>query len=463
MLKVAIVGAGPAGFFAAAELLRKEGCAVDVFDRLPAPFGLVRHGVAPDHPAIKSVTERYDAAAKGAGARFRLLGNVEVGRSLALDELRERYHAVVLAYGAQSSRRLGIDGEDLAGVYSASEFVGWYNGHPDCAAAGFDLSARRAVVVGVGNVALDVARILLKPLAELARTDISDLALSALALRDVEEVVLLGRQGPAQAAFTPPELAEMAQIDGADLVIAPEDRELDPETDSRAARGTLDPLAERKLKALARAQPAPRPGRRIARVRFWTSPVEIVGRGRVEGVRVRRNRLVRGPDGLGRLEAIGQSELVECGLVFRSIGYRVQAFQGVPFDSAAGVVPHRHGQVMREGVPEPGLFVTGWAKRGPRGVIGSNKPDAQETARCLLEAYHAGALPPPRCGQDVEALLSSRKVPFVSYPEWQLLDSLEVEAGRAAGRPRRKFTDAPSMLRALAEGDQGDAERAGGE
>ena len=453
MLRVAIIGAGPAGFFATAELLKVKGARIDLFDRLPVPFGLVRHGVAPDHPGIKSVVDRYDESALAAGARFRLLGNVQVGRDLTLDELRRRYHAVVLATGAAESRRLGIPGEDLSGVHPASDFVGWYNGHPDQSDVRVDLSAERAVVIGVGNVALDVARILLKPADELARTDISDRTLQALARRGTREVVLLGRGGCAQAAFTPPELSEVGQIEGVDLVVSAQDRELDSDTASRLARGTLDNLIERKLDAVAKAREQAQEGRKTARVRFWTSPVEFLGEGgRVVGVRVRRSPI----PGRAIAPTGSPDEVVPCGLVFVSAGYRVQPLPGAPFDEALGSVPHRRGQVVRAGGGSdaegevPGLFVTGWAKRGPRGVIGSNKPDAQETVRTLLEAFRAGRLPSPIApDDDVEAALASRGVPVVSYPDWKLLDGLEVEAGRPEGRPRRKFTDAASMLEAL--------------
>ena len=450
LLRVAIVGAGPAGFFAAAELLKVPFARVDVYDRLPAPFGLVRHGVAPDHPMVKSVTERYHESAHAAGTRFRLLGNVEVGRDVSLAELKGRYHAGILAYGANQSRRLDIPGAGLLGVHSASTFVGFYNGHPDCAQASFDLSADRAVVVGVGNVALDVARVLLKPLHELARTDISDRALRVLEDRRVREVVLLGRSGPAQAAFTPPELSEMGQIEGCDLVIASQDRVLDPETARRVQLGTLDNLTGRKLDAIALARPSPRPGRKVVRVRLWTSPVEIVGLERAEAVRLQRNRMEKSPSGSWQLVPEGPTELLEAGLVFSSIGYQVEPLPDAPFDPKGGVVPHRRGQVLDGGAPVPGLFVTGWAKRGPHGVIGANKPDAQETTRCLLEAWRAQALPAPQ-GEEIEALLQSRGVAFVSYPDWRLLDTLEVDAGQDAGRPRRKFVDAESMLRALAQ------------
>ncbi|MGC4115371.1 MAG: FAD-dependent oxidoreductase [Myxococcales bacterium] len=453
MLKVAIIGAGPAGFFAAAELLRVKGTTVDLFDRLPTPFGLVRHGVAPDHPDIKSVIDRYDESALAAGPRFRLLGNVEIGKDVSLAELQRRYHAVLLSYGASKSRSLGIPGEGLPGVYPASDFVGWYNGHPDQAASRFDLSAERAVVVGVGNVALDVARILLKPLAELERTDMSSLALDALARRQVREVTLLGRQGCAQAAFTPPEPLQSAEIDGTDFVITPDDRVLDSETASRLARGTLDNPTERKLDAIAKAREAARAGRKVAQLRFWTSPVAILGTSRVEGVRVARNALLPGPDGVPRLTPTGQTEDIPCGAVFTSIGYGVQPFPGVPFDAARGCVSHRRGQVTDEsGQPVPGLFVAGWAKRGPRGVIGSNKPDAQETVRTLIDAARAKSLPEPQLlGEDIVAALSRSGVRCVSFPDWKLLDGFEVEAGRSEGRPRRKFTDAGAMLEALAQ------------
>jgi ferredoxin--NADP+ reductase len=450
-LRIAVVGAGPAGFFATAELLARPDVArVDMFDRLPTPYGLVRHGVAPDHQGIKAIARKYDGSAEGAGGRFRLFGNVEIGKDLALEELRTRYHAVVLAFGAQSNRRLGIPGEELPGVHPASVFVGWYNGHPDCVENRYDLSGERAIVIGVGNVGLDVSRVLVKTPAELRATDISDVALAALAENRTREVVLVGRGSLAQATFTPKEVEELAELPGLDLVARTADRALDPVSARDPA--ALDPRVRQNLELVARhAREEAAPGHRAVRLRFFLSPREIVGDERVRAVRFDVQRAVE-RNGRVDFEPTGRVEEIACGIVLRAIGYRVIPFPGVPYDEPTASVPHDRGQVLQAtgGPAAAGLFVTGWAKRGPSGVIGTNKPDAAETVATLRAAAATGTLPPPRGCEDVEAVLRARGVRFVTFSDWKLLDGIEVEDGRGEGRPRRKFTDVPSMLDALA-------------
>jgi ferredoxin--NADP+ reductase len=460
-LKVAVVGAGPAGFFATSDLLKRADLRVrvDMFDRLPTPYGLVRHGVAPDHQSIKAIAQRYARDADAGGPRFRLFGNVEVGRDVSVEELKKRYHAIVFAFGAQSNRRLGIPGEELFGVHPASVFVGWYNGHPDCVLSTFDFEVERAVVVGVGNVALDVARVLLKSPADLRQTDISGAALAALQRNRIQEVVLLGRQTQAQAAYTPAELEELTRIPGCDLVVSPEDRALDEQSARQLADGSLDPRVRKNIQIIAdKALAEPRSGRKCVRLRFRSSPLEILGSERVEGLLVGENRVFVEGDEL-RVARGSRTHTIACGQVFRSIGYKVAPFPGVPYDEATSSVPQEKGQVLTlEGKPVPGYFVTGWAKRGPTGVIGTNKPDASETVAMLFAAQERGELgEAPLAGPDGEilTLLSERQVQYVSFPDWKLLDQVEQELGKVSDRPRLKFTDIPSMLKALGESKMG--------
>ncbi len=460
-LKVAVVGAGPAGFFATADLLKRADpkCQVDMFDRLPTPYGLVRNGVAPDHQSIKAIAGRYAKDAEGGGARFRLFGNVTIGRDVTVEELKQRYHAIVFAFGAQSNRRLGIPGEELYGVHPASVFVGWYNGHPDCIQAVYDFQVERSVIVGVGNVGLDVARVLLKSPSELRRTDMSDVALEALQNNEIREVVILGRHTQAQATYTPPELEELAHLEDCDLVVSPTDREIDALTKRQLADATLDPRVRKNLQIVQeKALAEPRPGRKFVRLRFFATPVEVVGSERVEGLRIAENRVfVEG--GEVRMEPTPDVEVLRCGQVIRSIGYKVAPLPGVPYDESTSSVPHAKGQVLDlEGRPVPGYFVTGWAKRGATGVIGTNKPDATETVATLVAAQTQGTLgPPPLDGAEGEivALLAERQVQYVSFPDWKLLDQIETFQGKASDRPRRKFTDVPTMLKALAEAKMG--------
>jgi ferredoxin/flavodoxin---NADP+ reductase len=396
-LRVAVVGSGPAAFFTAEPLLGRTDRAVtvDMFERLPAPFGLVRFGVAPDHQKIKSVTRSFDKVARRPG--FRFFGNVDVGAHLTLDDLRRHYHVICFATGAQTDRRLGIPGEDLARSHPATEFVAWYNGHPDYRDLVFDLSVRRVAVIGVGNVAVDVARILSRTPAELARTDIADYAETALAASGVREVYLIGRRGPVQAAFTTPEVRELGELEGADVVVPPEDVVLDPL--SRAALAAADDRAlEKKVEILQDYSARQRTGKpRTLTLRFLLSPVEILAddAGGVRAMRLVRNRLEDDGRGGARAAATGQIEELPVDLVFRSVGYRGMAIPGLPFDERSGTVPHERGRVMAGGAPLPGVYVSGWIKRGPSGVIGTNKPDAAETVETILADAAAGLLPEP--------------------------------------------------------------------
>lgn len=447
-LRVAIVGAGPAGFYAADHLLKQDRpVTVDLFDRLPTPFGLVRGGVAPDHPKIKSVTRIYDKVA--AHHAFRYFGNVTVGKDVTPAELTRHYHAVVWAVGAEADRSLDIPGESLAGSHTATEFVGWYNGHPDYRDRRFDLSQEAAAVVGVGNVAMDVTRILASDPEALAATDIAAPALEALRASRVRTIYLLGRRGPAQAAFTNPELKEFGELAEADVIVRPEDLALDPATRASLA-ATPDREAEKNLKtlqALAERGVLGRP-RRIV-LMFRTSPIRIEGDGRVEQLVVGSNRLEAGPRGVQAV-ATGEEQTLPVGLVFRSVGYRALPVAGLPFDARRAVIPNDRGRMLATegGPPVPGFYVAGWIKRGPSGVIGTNKPDAVETVTCLLEDADLGVLPdavepsPDAIGE----LLHSRGLEPVTWRDWQALDTHETQAGAPRNAPREKVTDVGAML-----------------
>lgn len=444
-LRVAVVGSGPAGFYAAGHLLASGApVEVDVLERLPTPWGLVRLGVAPDHPSIKVVSRVFEKIAARPG--FRFLGNVEVGRAVSHAELVSLYDAVVYAFGAETDRRMGIPGEDLTGSWPATAFVAWYNGHPDFQDVPFDLSGRRVVVVGNGNVAVDVARMLALTADELAPTDTTDAAIAAIVGCGLEEILVLGRRGPVQAAFTNPELVELTELAGADLVVDPADLELDPASEAALAD---DKMAQRNLDVLrevAAAVPAGRP-RRIS-LRFHTSPVAILGDDRVEAVEVVRNRLEAGSD--GRIAAVptGEREVIPCDLVLRSVGYLGVGIPGVPFDEQRGVIPNERGRVLGpDGAPVPGVYATGWIKRGPSGVIGTNKKDATETVELLLEDAAAGRLSGTgKTAADVDALFAARGVEVVTSEGWQRIDAAERAAGEPLGRPRVKLCSWDELL-----------------
>jgi len=447
-LRVAVIGAGPAGFYTAAELFKQEfACDVDMYNRLPTPYGLVREGVAPDHQSIKMVTRVFDRI--GADERFRFLGNVTVGRDISVDELRRFYHMIVYAVGAESDRKLGIPGEDLEGSHPATIFVGWYNGHPEYADLGFDLSHERVVVIGNGNVAVDVTRILARSVEELAVTDVADHALAALRRSAVREVLMLGRRGPAQAKFTSAELKEFGELEGVDVRVDPAQLDLDAESRAlieaeRRVRRNVEILGE-----FAARRPSDE--HRTIELRFFTSPVEILGDGRVEAVRVERNRLEPGPDGRMRAVGTGETEVIDCGLVLRSIGYRGVALPGAPFDERRGIIPNVAGRVTETpgGPPRPREYAVGWIKRGPTGIIGTNKPDAVETVQSMAEDLpHLEAVDVDIDPGAPLRLLEERDVRVVDFEDWSRIDAAEVARGEAEGRPRNKFVRVEEMLRA---------------
>jgi ferredoxin--NADP+ reductase len=450
-LRVAIVGSGPAGFYTAEHLLKHDGVSaeVDMFDRLPTPFGLVRAGVAPDHPKIKSVIRVYEKTAAREG--FRFFGNVEIGRHLTAADLEHRYHAVVYAYGSSTDRQLGIPGEELPGSHAATEFVAWYNAHPDFAHLEFDLSHERAVVIGNGNVAADVARMLALTREELACTDTADHAIEALGESRVREIVVLGRRGPAQAAFTNPEVRELGEMEDADIVVEPAEMELDPVSREFLDSDEADPTNRRNVEIMtefSRRQPEGKRKRIV--LRFLRSPVEIQGESRVERIVVARNELQRDESGRIRARDTGERETIECGLILRSIGYRGIGLDGVPFDEARGTLANAGGRVVdpESGEQRVGHYAVGWIKRGPSGVIGTNKKDAQETVDNIfadLEAGRIGSPSDPDAGSVLE-LIGERCPDCVTFSGWQAIDEAEQEAGRPHGRPRVKFCRVAEMV-----------------
>jgi ferredoxin--NADP+ reductase len=454
-LRVAVIGSGPTAFYATDHLFKQVGLAVevDMFDRVPTPFGLVRGGVAPDHQKIKTVTKAYTQTA--AKPRFRFYGNVEFGRHLKLADLKEHYHAILYASGAQTDRRMGIPGEDLQGSHPATEFVAWYNGHPDYRHLQFDLTPERAAVVGIGNVAIDVARILCRTVDELRTTDIADYALEALSKSHVKEVYLLGRRGPAQAAFTPPEIKEVGEMADADVVVLPEEAQLDPLSQAAVASASDRSVLKNVeiLQGYAVRKPTGK-SRRLT-VRFLVSPVELIGdaAGRVVKMRLVKNRLVASETGSLSAKATDQFEELPVGLVFRSVGYRGVPLPEVPFHEKWGVILNEKGRVIDPESKQPfvGQYTAGWIKRGPSGVIGTNKPDAVETVNCMLEDLAQDKLlqpsqPESRC---VEDLVRARQPQFFTFADWLKLDEMEVARGQAQGRPRVKFTSVEEMLAAL--------------
>jgi ferredoxin--NADP+ reductase len=438
---VAVVGAGPAGLFAVQSLVAAApGIGIDVFDRLPAPYGLVRYGVAPDNQKIKSVT-RVLRAAFDREKQVRFLGNVRFGVHIGRADLLRHYDAVVYATGAQGERRLGIPGEDLPGSYGAKDFVDWYSGHPDAADLDFVLHAPKVGVVGAGNVALDVARMLVRSPDEIASTDVPDRVLEAFRASQVTDVYLIARRGVVQARFTPEELRGFNDLANADIVIRPEDvlltddDELQIGTD-RQLRTNVAMLREWAQRPL-RGKP-----RRI-HMRFLQRPVRILGENRVEGVLLERNEPLAG----GRVRPTGDLETLELGMIFRSVGYLGLPLSGVPFDEAHSTLPHRQGRLLDgNGQLAEGEDVTGWAKRGPSGTIGTNKSDSAETVANLLadlatRASYKGSDP-----GEILALLDERGVDYTDWADWLRLDDHEIELGRRQGRPRVKIPALRSML-----------------
>jgi len=453
-LRVAIIGSGPAAFYAAEVLLKApdRAVSVDMFDRLPTPYGLVRGGVAPDHQKIKSVIAIYEKIAAHPG--FRFFGNVEFGTHVTRSDLERHVHAVVYACGAQTDKRLGIPGEDLAGSHSATEFVAWYNGHPDFRDRTFDLSVENVAVIGVGNVAVDVARILCLTPEELRETDMADYAIEALSHSRVKDVSILGRRGPVQAAFTTVEVKELGELPGADVIVRPDEVALDELSAAELATARAATKAKVEIvQEFSRRTPTGKPRR--LHIRFMVSPLELIGGadGHVTGLELAKNRLVKDAAGAIVTQPTGETEQMAAGLVFRSVGYRGVALPDVPFDARTGLIPNLKGRVLDppRGGPLAGHYATGWIKRGPTGVIGNNKADSVETVNQLLEDAAAGTLPEPAMPDPaaLEALVRERRPGAVSFTDWKRLDAIEVERGQPLGRPRVKLTSVEEMLAAL--------------
>jgi len=452
MLKVAVIGSGPAGVYSAGALTLHGDVLVDVFDRLPCPFGLVRYGVAPDHPKIKSISTALEKVLEDPAVRF--LGNVEVGTQITLEELHRHYDALIFSSGAMVPRRLGVPGEDLAGSFAATEFVAWYCGHPDEPIDRFTLESRSVAVIGSGNVALDVTRILAKLSDDLHDTDMPDQVLRVLERSRVEDIHLLGRRGPVQAKFTTPLLRELGELNNADVLVDPDELELDETSRSKLA---TDPNARRNYEVLQAWAERPPSGRsRRVHVRFLQRPVEVLGDVTVSGLRLERTRL----DRTGLATGTGQTCTVDASMILCATGHRGLSIPGIPFDEETGVIPNIAGRVLHAGSAAPGdykpgdylpgVYVAGWIKRGATGVIGTNKHDAKETVTALLE--DAPSLPPApvRDPDAVLRLLADRDIDVVTWQGWSAIELAEADLGRAQGRERAKIADREALLRAAA-------------
>lgn len=442
MLRVAVIGSGPAGVYTAGALVDHGAVLVDVLDRLPAPFGLVRYGVAPDHPKIKSISAALGAVLSDPAVRF--LGNVELGDALSLADLHRHYDAVVVACGAAVDRRLGILGEDLAGSFSATDFVAWYSGHPDAPIDRFTLSAHSVVVLGMGNVALDVARMLATTAADLRVTDVPDHVLDVLTRSAVTDIHVIGRRGPLQARWTTKELRELGELAGADVLVDPGELQLDEIGIERIAGEAALRRNHEVLVAWAQRPTQDRPRR--VHLRFRLQPLEVLGTDRVTGLRLEHTRL----DAAGAAHGTGETTTLDAQMLLRSVGYRGVALPDLPFDPDLGVIPHEDGRVVRDGQVVPGTYVAGWIKRGPSGVIGTNKHDAVETVRSLLSDVATLERAPVRDPDALLALLAGRGVEVVPWAGWLAIDQAEKALGEATGRGRVKIAGRAELLRAAA-------------
>jgi NADPH-dependent glutamate synthase beta subunit-like oxidoreductase len=443
-LRVAIVGSGPSGFYAAEALLQSEHTTeVDILERLPVPYGLVRYGVAPDHPRLKDVADTYATIARD--PRFSFVGNVSYGKDFTLKELADCYHAVIFATGAATDRRLGIPGEDIPGCHAAASFVGWYNGHPDYRDLEFDLSSESAIIIGQGNVAIDICRILAKSVDELRKTDIAAHALDALAGSRIREIHLIGRRGPVQARFTTKELRELGQLSECDPFVNPDDLLLS-ETCKSELSDVREPARARNFEIFrafaSRQQEKPK----CCRIHFFLSPREARGGHRLEELVLERTRLV---GAAGRQEAVGtgQTVSINAGLMIRSVGYSGLPLEGIPFDEKLGTVPNKDGrvEVAPNGLP---VYVTGWIKRGPTGIIGTNRADSMATVATLL-ADMPNFNSQHKPGREASATLwAQRSVRPISFHDWEAIDQAEKARGLPLGKPREKFTRISEMLAA---------------
>ena len=453
-LRVAIIGSGPAGFYTVSNFLKHSHIhvAMDMFERLPTPFGLVRAGVAPDHQKYKTVTRAYDKSARH--DNFRFFGNVTYGEHIHLSDLKQHYHQIVFCSGASSDRSLNIPGEHLAGSHSATDFVSWYNGHPDSTDYRFDLNQESAAIIGLGNVAVDVARILCKTTNELKTTDMADYALAALSKSNVKRIYMLGRRGPAQAAFTPPEIKEMGGLEDTDVLITAEEADVD-EYSLAAMTASGDKNSKKNVAIIKRLSEwdAKGKGKQLS-IRFLVSPLEIIGdeSGRVIAIRMVKNKIVKADDGSIKARATTEEETIPVGLVFRSVGYRGVPIPNMPFNEKLGTVYNEKGRITdASGLVQAGMYTAGWIKRGPTGVIGTNKTDAQETVACMVEDLTRGKLLAPECASRaaLEAFILDRQPQAVTYDAWSKIDRIELARGKTSARPRIKFTQVKDMLDVL--------------
>ncbi len=445
--RVAIVGSGPAAFYSAMELLRHDDptVSVDMLERLPTPYGLVRGGVAPDHEKIKSVTKIFERAA--GHPRFRFFGNVEFGKDIQRLDLLQRYHAVIYAFGSRTDRHLNIIGETLQGSHAATEFVGWYNGHPDYCHHQFDLTSKRVAIIGMGNVAIDCARILCQDPENLAKTDIAQHALEALRQSEVEEVFLIGRRGPVQAAFTPAEVRELLHLPKADAVMRASDLELDEHSKEELSKASRNTKLNMEILQQIHDQ-GDRGNPRKLHLCFLISPTKIEGSERVKGLELVHNEIVK-EGGILRAKATDEVMHLNVDMVFRSIGYMGEAIPGLPFDDRRGTLPNDQGQLL-DGVDGKLLnqeYTAGWIKRGPSGVIGTNKQDATETVSRLKKNWQTSPTPQPKLVQhDLQDLLEKKQIQFVSFEDWKKLDKIEIEQGQQNGKSRHKICEVQEML-----------------
>lgn len=447
-LHIAVVGSGPSGFYAAEALLRSQHVVhVSMLERLPAPYGLVRYGVAPDHQKLKKVISVFDRIA--AHERFTYFGNVALGRDVTIEELKSCYHAVVLACGAPRDRQLGITGESMDGCHAATDFVGWYNGHPDFRDKTFNFDCETAVIIGQGNVAADVCRILTMPPEELRKSDISAHALEELAKSKIRNVHIVGRRGPVQAKFSPAELRELDQISDVSCEADPVACEIGPACLEEVGDKS-NPAAAKNFDLFRRFSTNRQndAGRRIT-FQFCLEPTEIFGDGSVTGVRFTQTAL-QGAAHHQKAVATDNAFSIDCGIVFKSIGYKGVALPGLPFDDKAGVVPNEKGRVVASGASLPGVYVTGWQKRGPTGIIGSNRADSIETIESLMTDMSTFQNDNPKEGaESLAALLQQRDVRFINIDDWRIIDRLEIERGMVSGKPREKFAEVDEMIDVL--------------
>ncbi|MGH7885969.1 MAG: FAD-dependent oxidoreductase [Thermodesulfobacteriota bacterium] len=448
-IKVAIIGSGPAGFYTADHLFKKlkSNVQIDMFDRLPTPYGLVRSGVAPDHQKIKSVTRIFDKIASN--ENFRFFGYVELGKDIIVDELKQYYHQIVFSTGAQTDKKLDIPGENLCGSHPATEFVAWYNGHPDYKDADFDLSCESAAIVGVGNVAIDVARILCLSENELLKTDIADYAMDALLNSNIKQVYLLGRRGPAQAAFTNPEIRELGELEDTSVKVVDQEIELDSTTKD-LIEDSYDSSTIKKLELLSNFLKQKDSAKRKNIIfRFLVSPTEITGgkNDKVKSLKIVKNKLILDEKNNIKPIQTDEHETLDVGLVFRSIGYQGVPISDVPFNDRWGVIPNNKGRI-HDPVNNQfinGLYASGWIKRGPTGVIGTNKGDSSETVDCMVEDINNGLTLNPQ-KNDITNLIINRKPNYFSYEDWHKINNFEISKGESTGRPRVKLYEINKML-----------------